>query len=54
MAAPASAIRLIMKLSTLLDWASTEVRDFPYGGPLQLETWQVVGKRFSDSQGQLC
>lgn len=33
------------KLSTLLYWVSSHVKDFPFNGPLLLEAWQAVGQR---------
>lgn len=37
------------KLSTLLDWVPIRIKDFPFNGPLWLETWQVMGQRLFDT-----
>ncbi|KAI1242376.1 hypothetical protein IHE44_0005914 [Lamprotornis superbus] len=36
------------KSSTLLDWVSSHIKDFPFSGPFQSEAWQVVGQRLFD------
>lgn len=41
------------KLSILLDWVSSHVKDFPFNGPL-VSDWQVVGQRPFDTTKDSC